>query len=312
MGNPDFKEDEMNPTLIDISDFTGTIFESNNIVPDNGDKTAFQLYVIGEIKRIGLKNFLESTGFTDERLLECFKARSVVGCMDEGVTKFVGMGEGGSGLTFIETFGFQKGLTDHEAVEAGLAAAFEHYTEAEVEIEGFCSHAECGAANFIFGKLSDSYKNFISIFDADEFGKWFIKRLADSLKIPYLDHIELHLMNRESGHHHAGLCYVSTSPKFDPDNGGLPEGFQIFISRNKFEHTLFNIRLCATIAMGSHGLGSEITAERPFTIVFVDDDSVNNIDKEDFFRKLQNLVLDPEYQGKLNLEYLKKPEMEIV
>lgn len=186
-------------------------------------------------------------------------------CVDEGVADGTGMA--GSGLGYVITQGFNKGLTDEEAVEAGIEAA-SNVLLLDLRITTISSHTGCGAADAVFKQLSEkvraSYGNSVDTF-AQQFSMAVAERVTAKRTargepaLTYSEHIE----ELDRPHFHvARTAYLDLiggrlSPNKEELQSLLPRGFVVRGDLDPAQ-AVFEMGLVSEIATGGHGFGDKI------------------------------------------------------
>lgn len=236
----------------------------------------------------------EAYAGTLPNLADAFQSDKCLRCIDEGTKD--GLHAAGSGIAYIKTKGFDKGLKGYQAIDAGLTAAADAFKNAN--LDGIYSHEECGAAKLIYDKFPDSFKEQLEkehkIKNSDEFGAYFANRLATKIGTEYKGMIKIADMARPSGHHVARFTYIDSTGTFNPSVEGLPKGFVISRRYLEGEEMIFEADVSISIVLGSHGFGDRITAQQPHALIVIGNDGLS---KEALIGELVPLVA--KYNGRV-------------
>lgn len=208
----------------------------------------------------GFQSALNSLAASQDGRKNLLSADTCCSCVDEGVADGTGMA--GSGLGYVITQGFNKGLEGMAAIEAGIEAASEVLL-LDPKITTISSHTGCGAADAVFKKLSEdvqaSYGNSVDTF-AQRFSvavaeKVTAKRaIREEPALTYSEHIEA----LDRPHFHvARVAYLDLtgghlSPNKKELQTSLPRGFVVRGDLDPAQ-AVFEMDLVTGIATGSHG-----------------------------------------------------------
>lgn len=153
-----------------------------------------------------------------------------------------------------------------------MPAEFERFiAEYRGKIREVTSHDDCGAADKAFQLLKAEDRP-EGVVDADTFGKWHAKDLADKLAADYR-HITMEEMRGKI--HDARIIFVDHTGRFEPAViAGLPPhficsgpGFKLSPEYCKEEQAILS-----GISQGGHGLGASFTEADPLYVVVVHSD----------------------------------------
>ena len=184
-------------------------------------------------------------------------------------------------------------------------------------IKGVKSHEGCGAA--------EKYckENGITDKSVEEVAIQKAKDMATQLGVPYLGHIEK--VSRPKEFHYARVVYYDGTGQFNQaaSKDILPPGFVISRrllhdmneddpTENQYKPALDNTKLAIQIALGAHGFGKKITAEKPLILVALGDPHDSMFNADAMRRELNQLVqsiaeTDPQTAARLRVDATNAP-----
>jgi hypothetical protein len=190
---------------------------------------------------------------------EAFLQDDSVECVDGRVKN--GFRLAGSGIYFVKTEGFDKGMKAKDAISAGLNAASKYIKASGKKI--VTSHKSCGAAGVIFRLLPEDLQKLYGT--PDNLGMEFSKELAHMNGLKYN-----HIAEIEPEFHNEICAYYDGTGSFR----GIPQMPTGFVITRKYlpqQQAVEEADLVVGIALGDHGYHNLITQELPFRLVAVAD-----------------------------------------
>lgn len=248
-----------------------------------------------ELYRDGIEILLKQENM--EALFE--KGESCLCCIDEGTDNSL-FRVAGSGIL----------LSDNE--RAHLVERLQ-----AMGIKGVKSHEGCGAAEK-YCKDND-----ITDKSVDEVAIEKAKKIAEQLGVPYLGHIET--LSRPKEFHYARVIYYDGTGQFNQSaaKDKLPPGFVISrrylhdifendSTENQFKPAIDNTKLAIQIALGPHGFGKKITAEKPLMLVALGDPNDSMFNAEAMRHELEQIVANiaasnPEAASRIRIDVADAP-----
>lgn len=184
-------------------------------------------------------------------------------------------------------------------------------------IKGVRSHEGCGAA--------EKYckDNNIPETNVEEVAKQKAQEMAALLGVPYLGHIEK--LSRPKEFHYARVVYYDGTGQFNQaaSKDKLPPGFVVSRrylhdleegdpTENQYKPAIDNTKLAIQIALGAHGFGKKITADKPLMLVALGDPHDSMFNQEAMQRELEQLVqsiaqTDPKTAARLRIDSTNAP-----